>query len=213
MSSVRECGVCWTPYDPALGDPVWQIEPGTPFEALPEHWRCPRCDSPKDRFLPPKEEAEPAAEPSVSQRLQAAYESAAPRMRELPIFNAALRVESVGFRDFEGGQIGIVITPWFMNLIFVPSSEAPPSCEAGETRSHALPAGACDFLGARLAGVGPIEACSLFSPMDQFPDAAAARATAEQLLETLFTPPPQAHEATPAAPTSRREFFARLLRR
>lgn len=46
-----ECGVCWSVYDPAEGDPVWQIPPGTPFSALPEDWRCPNCDAPRVRFM------------------------------------------------------------------------------------------------------------------------------------------------------------------
>jgi rubredoxin len=46
-----ECGVCWTVYDPAAGDPVWQIPAGTPFGALPEAWRCPHCDADRDCFL------------------------------------------------------------------------------------------------------------------------------------------------------------------
>lgn len=46
-----ECGICWTVYDPALGDPVWQIAPGTPFSALPEHWTCPNCDAPRQKFM------------------------------------------------------------------------------------------------------------------------------------------------------------------
>ncbi|MEW6132815.1 MAG: rubredoxin [Pseudomonadota bacterium] len=47
----RECRICWHVYDPALGDEVWQIAPGTSFEALPDHWRCPVCDAAKDAFL------------------------------------------------------------------------------------------------------------------------------------------------------------------
>jgi rubredoxin len=46
-----ECGICWHVYDPAEGDLVWQIEPGTPFEALPEEWRCPICDAPQSKFM------------------------------------------------------------------------------------------------------------------------------------------------------------------
>ena len=46
-----ECGVCWHVYDPAEGDPVWGIEPGTPFAELPEDWRCPHCDAPREKFL------------------------------------------------------------------------------------------------------------------------------------------------------------------
>ena len=46
-----ECRICWYVYDPADGDAMEQIAPGTPFAALPEHWRCPQCDNPKQSFL------------------------------------------------------------------------------------------------------------------------------------------------------------------
>jgi rubredoxin len=46
-----ECGVCWSVYDPADGDAVWQVAAGTAFADLPEDWRCPNCDAPKTRFL------------------------------------------------------------------------------------------------------------------------------------------------------------------
>lgn len=47
----RECGVCWTVYDPALGDPVWQVPAGTAFEDLPPHWSCPNCAAEQSKFL------------------------------------------------------------------------------------------------------------------------------------------------------------------
>ena len=46
-----ECGICWHVYDPAVGDPYWQVPPGTPFAKLPDHWSCPNCDGRKDGFL------------------------------------------------------------------------------------------------------------------------------------------------------------------
>lgn len=46
-----ECGICWWIYDPVAGDPVWQVPSGTPFAALPAHWRCPHCDAPKHKFM------------------------------------------------------------------------------------------------------------------------------------------------------------------
>ncbi|MGJ4930403.1 rubredoxin [Bradyrhizobium sp. HKCCYLS2038] len=46
-----ECGICWTRYDPAEGDAVAQIAPGTPFSALPDEWHCPNCDAPKAKFM------------------------------------------------------------------------------------------------------------------------------------------------------------------
>ena len=46
-----ECGICWHVYDPAEGDPVWQIPPGTSFADLPEDWKCPNCDAPQSKFM------------------------------------------------------------------------------------------------------------------------------------------------------------------
>jgi rubredoxin len=46
-----ECKICWTVYDPAVGDEVWQIPPGTPFADLPAHWTCPNCSAEKRDFL------------------------------------------------------------------------------------------------------------------------------------------------------------------
>ena len=57
LSARYECAICWHVYDPAEGDAEWQVEPGTPFDALPEHWSCPRCAGEKTRFMPLREEA------------------------------------------------------------------------------------------------------------------------------------------------------------
>jgi rubredoxin len=50
-SPAYECGVCWTVYDPAEGDPDANVRPGTPFDALPPHWVCPHCEAPRERFM------------------------------------------------------------------------------------------------------------------------------------------------------------------
>ncbi|ECB4657767.1 hydrogenase-1 operon protein HyaF2 [Salmonella enterica subsp. enterica serovar Fulica] len=46
-----ECKVCWWVYDPALGDDVWQIPPGVPFNQLPDYWCCPVCETSKSGFM------------------------------------------------------------------------------------------------------------------------------------------------------------------
>ncbi len=46
-----ECRICWHVYDPALGDALGQVAPRTPFEAIPDDWRCPQCDAPKEAYL------------------------------------------------------------------------------------------------------------------------------------------------------------------
>ena len=49
--ALMECKICWHVYDPDKGDDYWQIPAGTPFSALPEHWRCPECDGIKEQFM------------------------------------------------------------------------------------------------------------------------------------------------------------------
>lgn len=45
-----QCQVCGYIYDPAEGDPDGDIEPGTPFEAIPDDWMCPICGASKKDF-------------------------------------------------------------------------------------------------------------------------------------------------------------------
>jgi rubredoxin len=44
------CQVCGYTYDPAQGDPDNGIQPGTPFENLPDGYACPLCGAGKDQF-------------------------------------------------------------------------------------------------------------------------------------------------------------------
>ena len=45
-----ECTVCGYIYDPEKGDPDSGIQPGTPFEQLPDDWVCPVCGAAKSEF-------------------------------------------------------------------------------------------------------------------------------------------------------------------
>jgi len=44
------CMHCLTAYSQEYGDPAQDIQPGTPFDALPDHWSCPVCDAPKSDY-------------------------------------------------------------------------------------------------------------------------------------------------------------------
>lgn len=46
------CEVCDYVYDPAVGDPKNGVQPGTPFEEIPDDWVCPLCGVGKDGFSP-----------------------------------------------------------------------------------------------------------------------------------------------------------------
>lgn len=47
---VYTCTVCGYQYDPEEGDPTAGIPPGTPFEDIPEDYRCPICNAGKEYF-------------------------------------------------------------------------------------------------------------------------------------------------------------------
>jgi hemerythrin-like domain-containing protein/rubredoxin len=47
---LMKCRVCGYVYDPIKGDPEHGIEPGVPFEELPDEWLCPVCFAPKKEF-------------------------------------------------------------------------------------------------------------------------------------------------------------------
>ncbi|MBD1887188.1 rubredoxin [Microcoleus vaginatus] len=46
------CTVCNYVYDPELGDPDGDIDPGTAFEDIPDDWVCPTCGAKKSDFEP-----------------------------------------------------------------------------------------------------------------------------------------------------------------
>ena len=46
------CMACDYVYDPELGDPDNGVPPGTPFEEIPDDWKCPDCGVDKELFEP-----------------------------------------------------------------------------------------------------------------------------------------------------------------
>ena len=70
-----KCTICKYEYDPAKGDPTQGIAPGTPFEALPADWKCPRCKQGKEKFEPIEEPkpANPYAGTQTEKNLHAAF--------------------------------------------------------------------------------------------------------------------------------------------
>lgn len=46
------CQICGYTYNPEEGDPTIGIPPGTPFEKLPDDYKCPVCNASKEYFKP-----------------------------------------------------------------------------------------------------------------------------------------------------------------
>ena len=129
-----------------------------------------------------------AARPDPSPLIERVFRAIeAERMRGLPFVNPALAVEAVGFRRWDGRWLGVLITPWFMNLMLLP--DAPAAWRAvrhGEYAGYALPSGVYEFLSAHEPALGDFQSCSLFSPVFEFADQETARITANCALKALF---------------------------
>jgi [NiFe] hydrogenase assembly HybE family chaperone len=126
--------------------------------------------------------------PDPSPRLEAGYrEVQATRMRGVALLNPALEVQAVGFAPWEGHWLGIVLSPWFMNLTLAPGDPAAwQALLPGEKRHYRFPAGEFEFVGASDALLGELQLCSLFSPVLEFADQQSAVITARCALEALM---------------------------
>lgn len=147
----------------------------------------------------------PAARPAAAQvlgaervaRLAAGFERiAATRMAGLPVVHPQLRVEPVGFAlhqgqpDGEPGMLGVLVTPWSMNLIWL-GLDADVVSPAPAERIRDIGGEQFAFRLAHEDGIGPYESCSLASPMFAFADQTAAVATAQAVLDLLRRPEDQ----------------------
>lgn len=135
------------------------------------------------------------------QALEAAFRHiAATRMDGVPVLNPRLDVQAVGFEPEADGShaLGVLVTPWFMNLLRLPLRDAVAPLAVRTVAARDIGTHRLDFIGAFEPGVGAFEACSLFSPMFEFDNQAAAVATAHEALKEL-----RASSRAPAQPARR----------
>lgn len=131
------------------------------------------------------------------QALQALFHRIAhTRMVGMPVVNLALQVEAVGFEPVAAAPgeppaaVGVLLTPWFMNLVWLPLQPQPEADRVGRSRLRAVGCTSFVFIGAHEPGLGAYEACSLASPMFEFAQQSQARDTAWAVLAELRTPQP-----------------------
>lgn len=108
-------------------------------------------------------------------------------MRGLPIVNPELVVEALGFRDFGAHAIGVLISPWFMNLVLIPGNDEFSGVDQGTVVDIRMPAGPCAFTVSHDAELGTYLSAVLFGVVTDFPDQAAARDIGTDALERCFT--------------------------
>lgn len=215
-STRLECKICWHVYDPAQGCESWQIPPGTPFSKLPRDWRCPGCDALPAGFmaldvLPPEETAPPPGVASLvtpqaaaianirdqearalGERFEEAFrELHLGKMLDVPFLNKAIQVQAIGFRPYRdeiigGSTLGVLLTPWFMNLVIVPDEKPDPAPQVGTKSFVSFPSGMYEFIWSYRNEVGPYRACSLFSPVQNLPSQLQAVDIGVEVLRALF---------------------------
>lgn len=108
-------------------------------------------------------------------------------MHDVPILNDKIKVTAVGFRLWQDSYIGIMVTPWFMNLMLLPL-EIDDWDELAELskKTHSFPSGQYTFITGYEFDIGKYQMCSLFSPMFEFADHDAAIETAEVAMTELL---------------------------
>jgi [NiFe] hydrogenase assembly HybE family chaperone len=125
---------------------------------------------------------------ALTQQIESAFKRIEQeQMQGIPLLNPALRVQAIGFQSYEDRAIGIVITPWMMNLILLPAqSDDWSDLKPGDKQHHRLPANEFRFMVNEIEGIGVCQTHSLYSPMNEFFNQDHAQAAAESFMQTLM---------------------------
>ncbi|WP_455218657.1 [NiFe]-hydrogenase assembly chaperone HybE [Kaarinaea lacus] len=131
------------------------------------------------------------------------------RVSGLPIYNDALNVEAVDFQTCEGGLIGVLVTPWFMNIMLLPEYTSPyQSQELGEKVKYQLESGEQEFVIGEDEEVGRYLFRTVTSATHCYKKQIAAINNGKKALKALLSPPEQEEKPLPAN-TQQVEFTAK----
>ncbi|MDO9140594.1 MAG: [NiFe]-hydrogenase assembly chaperone HybE [Methylobacter sp.] len=124
----------------------------------------------------------------IRHTLEAAFNDIlAKRMRDVPVVNPALSVQAIGFNRVNGDWLGVLVTPWFMNLLLLPEPDSSwRGQQPGSKIEKHFPYGVFEFTLGHEAQLGSYALCSLFSPMFQFENQDAALTAAKAALQGLL---------------------------
>lgn len=136
--------------------------------------------------------------------------------------NPSLTCRAVGFARYQGDWLGVLITPWFMDLFLLPGGGTLwGDIPAGQRRYVEMPQGTLLFTAAADPKFGAYQYSQLVAPVSAVPDMATALSlaqgvmydiTGELSLPASVSSKPEEPQAAAAGPeiNSRRSFFRRL---
>ena len=108
-------------------------------------------------------------------------------MQGIPILNNKLQVQTLGFQRFDGRIIGVIITPWLMNLIMLPNEKDDWSgLELGKKMPIKFPSTSYKFMVNEIDGIGKCKTHSLYSPMREFSSQEHAVKVARDFMNDLI---------------------------
>lgn len=125
---------------------------------------------------------------SLERRIEAVFQRIEQeQMQDIPLLNPALQVQTIGFQPYQDRTIGILITPWMMNLMLLPAEDEDWSdLQLGDKLHHRFPANEFRFMVNQIDGIGICQTHSLHSPMHEFMNQEHAVAAAEGFMQTLM---------------------------
>ena len=132
----------------------------------------------------------------IDQLVQRFQRIARERMQGLPFYNGNLQVEALGFTEVEPGYMGVLITPWFINVILLFGRQPPSATVVGHKYTHKLPSGDQDFMIGEDEELGRYDFISLASPTSKYKSQQQAQSFALQKLNALLAVPGDADGAT-----------------
>ncbi|MCX7176453.1 MAG: [NiFe]-hydrogenase assembly chaperone HybE [Proteobacteria bacterium] len=139
----------------------------------------------------PRHDADP------SRLVEAAFQRiCVEHMSDVPIVNPALRVQALDFALWQENWLGVLITPWCINLMLLPGPNGHWKSVSGNHRLfHSFPSGNYAFLGGKEAEIGEYQSCSLISEMSQFAEHESACAVAREVIKNMLKAPDPVPEA------------------
>ncbi len=109
------------------------------------------------------------------------------RMQGIPILNPRLRVEVVGFQPWEQGNLCVLVTPWFMNLmLFSEDEHEEGDLVVGSKQTIHFPEKDHEMVVNEFEGVGRCLSYAIHSQMGEFEGHDIAIAVAQSFLEVLL---------------------------
>ncbi len=108
-------------------------------------------------------------------------------MRGIPILNPQIGVQALGFQYWQDRALGVIITPWMMNLVMLPAQgEDWSQMELGHKQPHEFPSRSYKFMINDIEGIGPCQTYSMCSPMRDFSSHQQALQVAQDFLDALM---------------------------